>query len=126
VRETFVLGVHNGHGAGVVLLKNGKVIERLSETGAGGSQGNIGDPKKSLDTVALKYSLSAKNIAVIGIPKKWGSPAFSHIPSTSDTPLSVFTSLFPMLSKCKHVGLWLQYNVPMLKFAYESIYNTIF
>ena len=61
-KDEFILGIHNGLESGVCLLKNGKILEAVSEERFNYIKVYAGIPKLSLDYVFKKYKISASDI----------------------------------------------------------------
>lgn len=77
-QEDFVLGIHYGHDATVVLMKNGEVVEAMSEERLSRQKKHMGFPAESLRYIQKKYNLpSCKNVVVVGENPDWDGYIFT-------------------------------------------------
>ena len=60
--DGFILGIHNGLESGVCLIKNGKILEAVSEERFNYIKVYAGIPKLSLEHILRKYNISANDI----------------------------------------------------------------
>jgi len=67
-RPEDILGLHYGHDATVVLLRDGKIVEAMSEERFSRQKKHIGFPHRALKYISKKYSLeSVSKVYVVGV-----------------------------------------------------------
>jgi carbamoyltransferase len=71
----YILGIHDGHGAGVALLKNGKIICEINEEQLLNLRYYIGFPHKSIEFVLHKAKIKICDIVYVVLPRI-GVPRF--------------------------------------------------
>ena len=68
----YVLGIHNGHNATACLIKDGEILDCISEERFNHKKNYSGIPKKTLEYILNKRNLKPTDIALIGLSYKYG------------------------------------------------------
>ncbi len=61
----YILGIHGGHDATAVLIKNGAIVEAMSEERLSGYKKYVGFPYKSIQYIKEKYSIESFDLVVM-------------------------------------------------------------
>jgi predicted NodU family carbamoyl transferase len=68
--ENFVLGIHYAHDSTVVLMKNGEILEAMSEERLSRIKKYTGFPYMALNYIQEKYHLKkVSHVVVVGLPE---------------------------------------------------------
>lgn len=75
IKDEIILGIHFGHDSTIALMKNGTIIEAMSEERLSRQKKHVGFPHLALAYIKNKYDLQTfKNVVVVGeIPKYNGA-----------------------------------------------------
>lgn len=78
--DKIVLGIHYAHDSTVALIKNGKIVEAMSEERLSRLKKYTGFPHKSLEYIKDKYKLThIDHVVVVGLPEySFGAIFVSH------------------------------------------------
>lgn len=77
-QDKVILGLHYGHDATVVLIKNGVVLEAMSEERLSRQKKHCGFPILALDYLKKKYGINTfPNVIVVGSMLEFGSDVFN-------------------------------------------------
>lgn len=72
-----VFALHHGHDATIVYIKDGEIVEAMSEERLSRQKKHIGFPKRTLEYVNNKYHLSSqKTVYLVGEKAAWDSSIF--------------------------------------------------
>jgi carbamoyltransferase len=76
--EDLVLGIHYGHDATVVLMKDGEILEAMSEERLSRQKKHMGFPHEALAYIQDKYSIkTCKSVVVVGENPDWDGYIFT-------------------------------------------------
>lgn len=110
----YILGVYYGHTSSVCLLKDGSVVDFVSEERFTNKKNQTGLPKKSIDYILNKNNLTAEAISVVAIPVKITAPIYA----SEDVNKNV---IITMLNRIYN-------SIPFVRntFGFVSFYNPLF
>ena len=69
-KDIYVLGVHDGHGAGAILLKNGSVVAGISEERLTNVKNQAGVPILSMQKVMDIAGVSPDDITLVAVASR--------------------------------------------------------
>jgi carbamoyltransferase len=122
----FILGIHDGHGAGAALVRDGNLISSVSEF-SGKEKGNrIGFPYRSIHSIFRRYHLTSDNLEAVILPRIWGTPFLSDKSINSDPALGLFDKIYPLMRKFNRFFSGAEYSCKPVGIIRRSIYTVIF
>lgn len=76
-KNEYILGVHYGHDATVVLMKNGKILEAMSEERLSRQKKHVGFPHLALSYIEKKYGIQEHtHVCIVGAIQEHNGTAF--------------------------------------------------
>lgn len=74
----YILGVHYGHDATAVLMKDGEVVEAMSEERLSRAKKHVGFPHESIAYIKHKYGITSfKDVVIVGENPTWDGYIFT-------------------------------------------------
>lgn len=107
----YILGLNNNHNATAILLKNGRIIDCISEERFTNIKNYIGIPRKALKYILKKNKLSPKDIDLVCLGYKTGGPLLT----VSEEKKHLVDKAFFL-----KIGFWLGNKIRLLFWWLES------
>src|SRR5579864_5547982 len=80
MKDEHILGVHYGHDSTAVLIRNGEVVEAMSEERLSRCKKHVGFPHLSLQYIQKKYGVSQfDRVVVVGENAAWDGAIFTDL-----------------------------------------------
>jgi carbamoyltransferase len=122
----YILGIHDGHGAGVALLRNGKIICQIREDQIINVKYFIGFPHKSIDFVLKRAKIKPSEINYVVLPRIWGTPFLADSSVNINKSINIFNRLMPILGIFKVLLGKIEFRFPSFRIISWFLYTKIF
>jgi len=119
----YVLGIHFGHNATAVLLKDGKILDCVNEERLNGIKNYLGFPYKSIEYFLKKRKLNPRDLDFAVLPYKYGAPVFGSHETKKNFLIKLLTVLYFSMRIIRSIWGWLEYHLPFLRPISIFFYN---
>lgn len=124
-KPVYIIGIYNGHNATVALLKDGRLVQCVSEERFRNKKNYSGFPSKSISYVLKAERIAKHDIARVAIHNIYGVPIYVSESTKRSGLIRLLSKIYTPVGYVRNAFGFVSYYVPFLRGIGDTLYIAI-